>query len=203
MDSPISKLFFLIFMLRMSKDHRSTGLRWSLPLSGISLGGHGSFLDLLNSCFVFLITSLFAASVAANALLEVSTVTARQWEKPNFFSNDGAWRPVSYLGKELLLFALSSVLKIGGKERITWVSLLFPFSRIFWRVSLSFLNYFSNFHIMAVDVGLVSSGPAWLLGLINGLKSLPFILLLQQITGPNLLWALKAKSKIFGPGLVW
>ena len=44
---------------------------------------------------------------------------------------------------------------------------------------------------MAVDMGLVSSGPAWLLGLINGLKSLPFILLLPQITGPNLLWALK------------
>uniref|UniRef100_A0A2N9HXK7 Uncharacterized protein n=1 Tax=Fagus sylvatica TaxID=28930 RepID=A0A2N9HXK7_FAGSY len=44
-------------MLRMSKDHRSAGLWWSLPLSGVSFGGHGSFLGLLRSSFVFLIIS--------------------------------------------------------------------------------------------------------------------------------------------------
>jgi hypothetical protein len=50
---------------------------------------------------------------------------------------------------------------------------------------------------MAADMGLVPSGPAWFLGLINGLKPLSFTFLLLQITGPNLLWALKAKSRVF------
>ena len=44
---------------------------------------------------------------------------------------------------------------------------------------------------MAADMGLVPSGLAWFLGLINGLKPLSFTFLLLQITGPNLLWALK------------
>ena len=44
-----------------------------------------------------------------------------------FFCNNGAWRSVSHLGKELSLFASSSVLKRGGKESITWVFLSFPF----------------------------------------------------------------------------
>jgi hypothetical protein len=44
-----------------------------------------------------------------------------------FFCNNEAWRSVSHLGKELSLFASSSVLKRGGKESITWVSLSFPF----------------------------------------------------------------------------
>ena len=38
----------------MSKDHRSAGLRWSLLLRGSSFGGHGSFLGLFSSFFVFL-----------------------------------------------------------------------------------------------------------------------------------------------------
>ena len=69
--------------------------------------------------------------------------------------------------------------------------LLLPFSGIFWRVFLSFLNYSSKFHIMAADVDLGPSGPAWSLGLINGLKPLLLTFLSPQITGPNWLWALK------------
>jgi hypothetical protein len=74
-DSPTSKPLFLSFMLRMGKDHRSAGLRWSLPLSGVGLGGHGSLLGFFNSCLIFPITSLFPADVAADAFLEVSTMT--------------------------------------------------------------------------------------------------------------------------------
>ena len=44
-------------MLKMSKDHRSAGLWWSLLLSGGSLGGHGNFLSLFSSSFVFFMTS--------------------------------------------------------------------------------------------------------------------------------------------------
>ena len=105
--------------------------------------------------------------------------------------------PFLILEKCSFYFALSSVLKREGKESITWISLLLPFSRLFWRVSLSFFNYFSKFHIMTADVGLVSSGPAWFLGLINSLKPLSFTFLLPQITRPNLLWALKAKFGVF------
>uniref|UniRef100_A0A2N9H3E4 Uncharacterized protein n=1 Tax=Fagus sylvatica TaxID=28930 RepID=A0A2N9H3E4_FAGSY len=77
MDSPTSKRpFFLSSMLRMGKDHWSAGLRQSLPLDSVSFGGHGSFLGLLRSWFVFSITSLFLADAVANVLLEVSTITA-------------------------------------------------------------------------------------------------------------------------------
>ena len=78
MDFSTSKLFFLSSMLRMSKDHRSAGLRWSLPSSGVNFDSHGNLLDLFTSCFVFSITSLFIAGVIADVLLEVSTVTAGQ-----------------------------------------------------------------------------------------------------------------------------
>ena len=39
-------------MLRMSKDHRSAGLWWSLLLSGGSLGGHGRLLSPFSSCLI-------------------------------------------------------------------------------------------------------------------------------------------------------
>ena len=63
-------------MLKMSKDHQSARLQWSLPLSGVSLGGHGSLLDLFNSCFIFSITSLSSAGAPIDVFLEVSTVTS-------------------------------------------------------------------------------------------------------------------------------
>ena len=44
-------------MLKMSKDHRSVGIWWSLLLSGGSLGSHGNFLGLFSSSFVFLMIS--------------------------------------------------------------------------------------------------------------------------------------------------
>ena len=50
----------------MSKDHRSAGLRWSLLLSGGSLGGPGSSLSFICSCFVFSITSPCMACVVAD-----------------------------------------------------------------------------------------------------------------------------------------
>jgi hypothetical protein len=50
-------------MLKMNKDHRSVGLWWSLLLSGGSLGGHGSSLGFIYSCFVFSITACVAADI--------------------------------------------------------------------------------------------------------------------------------------------
>ena len=203
MNSPTSKPFFLSSMLRMSKEHQSAGLRWSLPLNGVGFSSHGSLLGLFNSCFVFPITSLFAANVAANILLEVSTVTAEQWEKPNSFCNNDAWRPVSYLGKMPPLLLLWAPCWKEGENRASCGCLYFSLLDFSEGFSLFFLNYSSKFHIMAADMGLGLSGPAWFLGLINGLRPLPLIFLLPQITRLNLLWALKARYGIFGPGLVW
>jgi hypothetical protein len=39
----------------MSKDHRSAGLWWSLPLVDAGLGDHGRPLGLFGSCFILLI----------------------------------------------------------------------------------------------------------------------------------------------------
>ena len=44
-------------MLKMSRDHQSTGLRWSSPLDGVSFGGHGGFLGPFSSSFIFFIIS--------------------------------------------------------------------------------------------------------------------------------------------------
>uniref|UniRef100_A0A2N9F1X2 Uncharacterized protein n=1 Tax=Fagus sylvatica TaxID=28930 RepID=A0A2N9F1X2_FAGSY len=62
-------------MLKMSKDYRSAGLRWSLLLSGGSLGGHGSSLGFICSCFVFSITSPIMACVVADIFMKKSTVS--------------------------------------------------------------------------------------------------------------------------------
>uniref|UniRef100_A0A2N9FCW8 Terpene synthase N-terminal domain-containing protein n=1 Tax=Fagus sylvatica TaxID=28930 RepID=A0A2N9FCW8_FAGSY len=51
-DSPTSKPFFLSSMLKMSKDHWSAGLWWSLLLSGGSLGGHSRLLSPFSSCLI-------------------------------------------------------------------------------------------------------------------------------------------------------
>uniref|UniRef100_A0A2N9HF32 Uncharacterized protein n=1 Tax=Fagus sylvatica TaxID=28930 RepID=A0A2N9HF32_FAGSY len=47
-------------MMRMSKDHRSAGLRWSLPLVDAGLGGHGRPLGLFGSCFILSINLCFS-----------------------------------------------------------------------------------------------------------------------------------------------
>jgi hypothetical protein len=86
------------------------------------------------------------------------------------------------------------------------VGLFLPsFSGILKRVSLSFLNYFDKLYIMAADVDLVQVGWLSSWACFNGLKPFPLTFLLLQITGPNLLWAVKVKSGVFffGPGLVW
>jgi hypothetical protein len=57
-------------MLKMNKDHWSAGLRWSLLLSGGSLGGHGSSFGFICSYFVFSITSPITACVAADIFVK-------------------------------------------------------------------------------------------------------------------------------------
>ena len=119
----------------------------------------------------------FAAGVATNILLEVSTVTAGQWEKPNPLCNNDAWRPVFHLGKVPILLPWAPCWK-KGEKRASRGCLYFSLFGLFWEVFPLFFDYSSKFHIMAADVGLGLSGPAWFLGLINGLRSLPLIFLL-------------------------
>ena len=57
-------------MLKMNKDYRSAGLQCSLLLSGGSLGGHGSSLGCICSCFVFPITSPIIAGVATDVFVK-------------------------------------------------------------------------------------------------------------------------------------
>jgi hypothetical protein len=47
-------------MMRMSKDYRSAGLRWLLPLVDAGLGGHGRPLGLFCSCFILSINLCFS-----------------------------------------------------------------------------------------------------------------------------------------------
>ena len=47
-------------MMRMSKDHRSAGLRWSLPLVDAGLGDHGKPFGLSRSCFILSINPCFS-----------------------------------------------------------------------------------------------------------------------------------------------
>jgi hypothetical protein len=57
-------------MLKMKKDHWSAGLWWSLILSDGSLGGHGSSLGFICSCFVFSITPPIMACVTTDIFMK-------------------------------------------------------------------------------------------------------------------------------------
>ena len=64
--------------------------------------------------------------------------------------------------------------------------------------SLSFLDYSSKFHIMVADVSLGLSGPAWILGLINGLRLLPLIFYCRRSLGSVCFGPSKQKFEILG-----
>ena len=134
MDSPTSKLFFLSSMLRTSKDHRSAGLWWSLLLSGVSLVGHGSFLSLLHSCFVFPITSLFWSYLPwllGNEKNQTSLAIIALWDLFIILGKCSLYLPWAPWWKE-------------REKKVTWVS-FFPhfleFSRefpsLFWIILTS------------------------------------------------------------------
>ena len=119
-------------MLKMNKDHQSARLWWSPLLSGSSLGGHGSFLGLISSCFVFPIVSPITVDVAADGLWKcLPQLMVNEKNQPPFaimMPGD----PHFTLGK--CYFNISSTApKREGKRGITWGALPL-FFELFWRV---------------------------------------------------------------------
>ena len=81
------------------------------------------------------------------------------------------------------LIALSSASKMGGKREHHMGCFYFSLLDFSGGFSLSFLNCFSKFHIMAAGVGIGLSGLAWVLGSINGLRLLPLIFCCHRSLG--------------------
>ena len=79
-------------MMRMSKDHQSAGLRWSLPLVDAGLGGHGRPLGLFCSYFIFSINLGFLAGCHRRPFF-VKEYAVDQWTK---------WRTSHFLHHFLL-----------------------------------------------------------------------------------------------------
>ena len=114
-NSLTSKSIFMSSMLKMNKDHRSAGLRWSLILSGGSLGGHGSSLGFIYSCFVFSITFPIMACVAADIFMKYLPylMVNRENQLPCVMMM--VWRVVLFTLKKHSISASSTALKEGKK----------------------------------------------------------------------------------------
>ena len=166
-------------MLRMSKDHRSAGLRWSLLLSGGSFGGHGSFLGLLSSSFVFLIISChiwscgrrFCGSVYHDrwAIRRTSPLPTIIVLGDQYFS----------LGRSFLLrLELRAEEERKRKHQVVGGGVIFP--PLFWtdlgNGFPSLLDCSGGLHLIAADMYLRLNGLAWVLGLID--DPIPLILVL-------------------------
>ena len=163
-------------MLRMNKDHRSVGLWWSLPLSGGSFGGHGSFLDLISPYFVFPIILPITVGVVADVFLEASTVTAGQWEEPPLSAIMMPGDLYLSLGK-CPFFHLELRAK-KRKERTSCGEVIFPLFLVCSSEGFPSLFGLGGPYIIAAEVSLGLSGPAWVLGLIDGPMPLILVLLL-------------------------
>ena len=95
--------------------------------------------------------------------------------------------------------ALSSAPKKGReKESTTWGAFTSPFLDCSGGFSLSFLDYSNKFHIIAVNVSLGLSGPAWVLDLINSLRPLPLIFCYRRSLGSICFGPSKQKFGILG-----
>ena len=104
-------------MLKINKDYRSAGLRWSMFLSGGSLGGHGSSLDFICSSLVFSITSPIIVCVVADIFVKYLPYLMVNGENQPLCVMMMAWRVVLFaLGKHYIS-ASSTVLK-GGKRAL-------------------------------------------------------------------------------------
>ena len=116
-------------MLKINKDHQSAGLWWSLLLSGDSLGGHGSFLGLISSCFVFPIISPITAGVAVDVLWKCLPHLMVHGKNQFLLCNNMSWRPVFFNGKAPL-HCLEHRTQKRGEKSITWDA----FGSCFWTV---------------------------------------------------------------------
>ena len=179
----------------MSKDHRSVGLRWSFLLRGSSFGGHGSFLGLFNSSFVFHMISCHIWSCGKRFC---DGVYHDRWvirRTSPLLTIMRPCDPLLTLGKSSSLLPWAPWWKEGEKRASRGSLFPFPFSGLFWRVSLSFLNYSNKFHIMA-DVGLGPSGPNCILVPINGPRSLLLVSCYRRSLG--LTFSLGSQNQIWG-----
>ena len=90
----------------------------------------------------------------------------------------------------------------GGQCNLPVLVFWGDFSSLFWTIlvmfSLSFWTVLAGPIFITADVCLVLSGPACVLGLIDGPMPLILVLLLPQTTGPDLPWVLKAKIETLG-----
>ena len=103
------------------------------------------------------------------------------------------WKRAPFICLEL------RVEKRGKRKHHMGLSFLPLFSRLFWRVSLSILNYSSKFHIMAADVGLGPSGPNCILVPIDGPRSLLLVSYYRKSLG--LTFSLGSQNQIRSFGL--
>ena len=163
----------------MSKDHRSAGLRWSLLLRGSSFGGHGSFLGLFSSSFVFLIISCHIWSCG-------------RWFCGGVYRDRWVMRRTSSLPAIMVLgdlyFSLGKSFSFmpwaprwGRKEeKASCGGVLFPL--LFWTDMgngfSSLLHCFGGLHPIAAEMYLRLNGLACVLGLIDG--PMPLLLVFSR-----------------------
>ena len=155
----------------MNKDHRSAGLWWSLLLSGGSLGGHDSSLDLISSCFVFPIISPITAGVAADILWKCLPHLMVNGKISSCFVIIWLGDPCFFHWKSTPSLSRAPHPKKGGKEHHVgcfWLSIF----RLFWQAPC--------YHSRCM-FGL--SGPACVLGLIDGRMPLSLIFYCHRLLG--------------------
>ena len=176
-------------MLKMNKDHRSAGLRWSLLLSGSSLGGYGSSLGFICSCFVFPITSPITAGVAADVFVNVYCTRWLMRRTSSLCNYDGLETRVLHWKSTLL--SVSSAAPKRGEKRASHVMILAFNFELFQRVPR---------HLSRCMFGL--SGLACVWGLSDGPMPWPLISTTIDCWAS---FALGPQSKVwcFGLGLTW
>jgi hypothetical protein len=129
------------------------------------------------------LSSLFTADVAADALWNDLPQLMVQEKSRLLCCNNVSWRLVILIRKVPFYCLELRVEKKGGKREHHVGASTSPFLDCFGGFSHSFLDCSSKFHIMAADVSLGLSGPAWVLGLINGLRPLPLIFCCHRSLG--------------------
>ena len=177
----------------MSKDHRSAGLRWLLLLRGSSFDGHGSFLGLFSSSFVFLMISCHIWSYGrwfCGGVYRDRWVMKRTNPLPAIMVLGD---PYFSLGRSFsfTLWALHWGRKeerehhVRGGGGVLFPFLFFPF--LFWtdlgNGFPSLLDCSGGPHPIAVDMYLSLNGLACVLGLIDGPMSLLFVLSRGRLLG--------------------
>jgi hypothetical protein len=116
--------------MRTSKDHRSVGLQWLLPLSDADPGDHGRPLGLFRSCFIFSINLGFSWLLPQTVFCEgiCRGPVDNMKDRPS---------PSSFLSS----LVLPQTIFPGGISHICWL-MRKPFTMImkFWKSALCLGN---------------------------------------------------------------